>query len=108
MGDVWLFFSKLNSIVNLVTASPKRHTELQSSQAIEVAKKIAAGELETGRGLNQTRTLHRAGATRWSSHLGSVRGLINLFAPSCVVIDNIQKYGNNNARRGRPRVLILQ
>lgn len=63
MRDVWLFFSKLNSIVNLVTTSPKHHSELQLTQAIEVAKKIVAGELETGRGLNQTCTLHQAGAT---------------------------------------------
>ena len=47
--SVWLFFSKLNSIVNLVSASPKRHTELHSAQAIEIAEMVATGERETGR-----------------------------------------------------------
>ncbi|XP_059663770.1 uncharacterized protein LOC132309483 [Cornus florida] len=45
--DIWLFFSKLNSIVNLVSASPKRHSELQSTQVILSANKLATGELKS-------------------------------------------------------------
>ncbi|XP_027158311.1 uncharacterized protein LOC113759931 [Coffea eugenioides] len=57
------FFSNLVFIINIVTASSKRNDELKEAQAIEVATKIANGELETGRGLNQIGTLKRVGDT---------------------------------------------
>ena len=50
--DIWLFFSKLNVVVNIVGASLKRHTQLQLKQVAEIANKVALGELQTGRGLN--------------------------------------------------------
>ncbi|XVF82659.1 hypothetical protein PTKIN_Ptkin16aG0066300 [Pterospermum kingtungense] len=34
--DVWLFFSKLNSVVNFVNVSPKRHSELKSAREDEI------------------------------------------------------------------------
>ena len=46
--DVWLFFSKLNSIVNFVSASSKRHSELKSIREGEIQELTALGELETG------------------------------------------------------------
>ncbi|XP_059663575.1 uncharacterized protein LOC132309276 [Cornus florida] len=51
--DIWLFFSKLNSIINLVSASLKRHSELQSAQVILSTNKLATGELESGRSCQQ-------------------------------------------------------
>ncbi|XP_075499972.1 uncharacterized protein LOC142538541 [Primulina tabacum] len=45
--SIWLFFSKLNSICNLINASPKRHGELHSAQRIEVAHMVATGERDT-------------------------------------------------------------
>jgi hypothetical protein len=45
--DVWKFFSKLNSIVNLVGVSPKRHMELKNIKAAELADMLASGELAT-------------------------------------------------------------
>ncbi|XP_059639504.1 uncharacterized protein LOC132281858 [Cornus florida] len=59
--DIWLFFSKLNSIGNLVSVSPKRHSELQSTQVILSVNKLATGELQSGKGVNQIKTLQRAG-----------------------------------------------
>ncbi|XP_075483719.1 uncharacterized protein LOC142523872 [Primulina tabacum] len=44
---IWLFFSKLNSICNLINASPKQHGELHSAQRIEVAHMVATGERDT-------------------------------------------------------------
>jgi len=32
--SIWLFFSKLTTIINLIYASPKHHTELHYAQAI--------------------------------------------------------------------------
>ena len=46
---IWLFFSKLTTIINLICASPKHHTMLHYAQAIEIAHMVATGERETGR-----------------------------------------------------------
>ena len=62
--DIWLFFSKLNSIINFVSASSKRHSELKSIREGEIQELTALGELETGTGANQIRTLQRPGATQ--------------------------------------------
>ncbi|XP_073053283.1 uncharacterized protein [Primulina eburnea] len=51
-SSIWLFFSKLNSICNLIKASPKRYTELQSAQTIEIATMVATGIRETDTKLN--------------------------------------------------------
>ena len=32
--SIWLFFSKLTTIINLICVSPKRHIELHYAQAI--------------------------------------------------------------------------
>ncbi|XP_075524544.1 uncharacterized protein LOC142556945 [Primulina tabacum] len=52
--SIWLFFSKLNSICNLINASPKRHGELHSAQRIEVAHMVATGECDTDNGNNKS------------------------------------------------------
>lgn len=41
------FFTQLNSIVNIVSASCKRHEQLQEAQAAEIQKMTAIEELET-------------------------------------------------------------
>jgi hypothetical protein len=51
------FFTQLNSIVNIVSASSKRHDHLQVAQASNIENMIASNEFETGRGLNQVDTL---------------------------------------------------
>ncbi|XP_071933861.1 uncharacterized protein [Coffea arabica] len=57
VASVHQFFSNLVFIINIVTASSKCNDELNEAQVIEVATKIANGELETARGLNQIGTL---------------------------------------------------
>jgi hypothetical protein len=44
-------FQNANFIVNTFNASPRRNDELLQNQAIEIAKEIELGELDTGRGL---------------------------------------------------------
>ncbi|KAL5833527.1 hypothetical protein ACOSQ3_017201 [Xanthoceras sorbifolium] len=61
--DIWLFCSKLNSIVNFVNASFKRHSKLKSIRKDEVKDLITLGELETATRANQICTLQRPGAT---------------------------------------------
>ncbi|XP_021829144.1 zinc finger MYM-type protein 1-like [Prunus avium] len=100
VAPIWIFFSTLNSIINLITASPKRHGELQSTQEIDIAHMIDTGERETGRGLNQIGTLHRPGATHWGSHYDSCSDLLNMFNASCTVVETLIKDGSSNSIRG--------
>ncbi|XP_026384525.1 zinc finger MYM-type protein 1-like [Papaver somniferum] len=105
--DVYLFFEKLKVIVKLFGASPKRHSQLKSAAVLEVATKLADGELETGSGANQTRTLKRAADTRWSSHFGFVFSLICMYNPACIVLQNVTKDGNTSKIRGMAKVAYL-
>ena len=75
---IWLFFSKLTIIINLISASPKHHTELHYAQAIKIAHMIATKEHETSRGANQIGNLHRSGTTGLSSHFDSICSLIDI------------------------------
>ncbi|XP_073014610.1 uncharacterized protein [Primulina eburnea] len=87
--SIWLLFSNLTTIVNLVTSSSKRNVELQSYQVNEIARSIVAGECETGRGSNHIGTLHRAYTTRWSSHFDSICSLIDMYDATINVLENI-------------------
>ncbi|XP_027124236.1 uncharacterized protein [Coffea arabica] len=95
VASVHQFFSNLVFIINIVTASSKRNDELKEAQTIEVATKIANGELEIGRGLNQIGTLKRAGVTPWGSHLDSISSLLKMFNATCVVLSNIAANGGD-------------
>src|SRR6266540_741792 len=64
------FFQKLNFIVNTVDSSSKRHDELHEAQLVEMARRLAIDDLETGQGANQNCALKRPGYTRsFSSRL---------------------------------------
>nr|XP_027102760.1 uncharacterized protein LOC113724004 [Coffea arabica] len=108
VGSVHQFFSNLVSIFNIVTTSNKRNDELKEAQAIEVATKIANGELETGRGHNQIGTFKRAGDTRWSSHLDSISSLLKMFNATCVVLSNIAVDGGSYTQRGNANFVLNQ
>ena len=99
-SSTWVFFSQLTAIVNFVGASPKRHHQLQIAQANEIAKNVATGERETGKGVNQIGTLHRAGATRWSSHFESICSLVDMYVATCTVLENLVDEGSTPAIRG--------
>ncbi|KAL5861691.1 hypothetical protein ACOSQ4_002987 [Xanthoceras sorbifolium] len=93
--EVWLFFSKLSSVVNFVGASAKRHSELKLIREDEIIDMIASGELESGTGTNQIRTLQRAGPTCWSSHCTSVNRLIDMFGSTCTLLEKLSDVGLN-------------
>ncbi|XP_042467557.1 zinc finger MYM-type protein 1-like [Zingiber officinale] len=98
--SIWLFFSNLTTIVNLVTSSSKRNAELQSAQVNEITRSVVPGERETGRGANQIGTLHRVGTTRWSSHFDSICDLIDKYNATINVLENIIIDGSSTSMRG--------
>jgi hypothetical protein len=51
------FFTNLNFIINVASASCKRHDQPQVVHATQIAHMRAIGELETGKGVNQICTL---------------------------------------------------
>ncbi|PRQ22054.1 putative HAT dimerization domain, ribonuclease H-like domain-containing protein [Rosa chinensis] len=99
VGVIYLFFQMLTSIIN-VDSSAKRVSELKSIQEVEVVEQIAAGELETGKGANQTCNLQRAGATRWSSRYYSIKNLMKLYNSTSSVLKNMIDNGLNGKIRG--------
>ncbi|EOX93991.1 Uncharacterized protein TCM_003021 [Theobroma cacao] len=89
----------LTSIVNIVSASFKRHDKLQAAQAIDITNMIVIDELETSKGANQVRILQRAGDTRWSTHFHSICSLMRIFDATCTVIESIIDEGSNYSQR---------
>ncbi|XP_052288934.1 uncharacterized protein LOC102623386 isoform X2 [Citrus sinensis] len=102
--EVWLFFSKLSSIVNFVNASSKRYSELKYAKEKEIIELIASEELETGTGANQVRTLQRAGDTHWSSHFTSVSRLVEMFGATLEVLRKMINDGPSRDMRGEAKV----
>jgi hypothetical protein len=94
------FFNHLTPIINIVVGSSKRNDELQVTQAKQIENMIASNEIETGRGLNQSCTLQRAGDTWWGSHFQSISSLIKMFDATCSVLYTISKEGANYQQRG--------
>uniref|UniRef100_A0A2N9HA84 TTF-type domain-containing protein n=1 Tax=Fagus sylvatica TaxID=28930 RepID=A0A2N9HA84_FAGSY len=94
------FFNHLTPIINIVVGSSKRNDELQATQAEQIENMIASNEIETGRGLNQSCTLQRAGDTRWGSHFQSISSLIKMFDATCSVLYTISKERANYQQRG--------
>lgn len=52
VDPIWKFFSSLSSVVNVLCASPKRHTKFHAAQVAHIEDLIIAGERGPGRGLN--------------------------------------------------------
>jgi len=90
----------LTTIINLICASPKRHTELHYAQAIEIAHMVATGEREIGRKANQIGNLYRSGTTHWSSHFDSISNLIDMYGATITVLESMVQEGSSNSLRG--------
>ncbi|KAH9763600.1 TTF-type domain-containing protein [Citrus sinensis] len=101
--DVCLFFSALGLIVNVLTSSAKRLSELKYVWEAEIIDLIASGEVQTGTGANQIHTLQRLRATRWSSHFRSVSRLLDLFSVVHKVLGKLVECGPNNSIRGEAK-----
>ncbi|XP_022845315.1 uncharacterized protein LOC111368315 [Olea europaea var. sylvestris] len=100
---IWEFFSHLDNIINIITSFPKRFTELQSTQRIEIEHMLAIGERESGSGANQVGNIQRSGATHCSSHYDSIKSLIDMYNATCAVFENLSVHCPNGKSRGEVR-----
>ncbi|XP_022841898.1 uncharacterized protein LOC111365573 [Olea europaea var. sylvestris] len=92
VSDINSFFSHLDSVINMITSSPKRINGLKSAQRKEIEHLLEIGERESGSGANQIGNLQRAGGTRWSSHYSSVKSLIAMYAATCEVLEYLSDH----------------
>ncbi|XP_020418044.1 zinc finger MYM-type protein 1-like [Prunus persica] len=97
---LWRLFLMLTNIVNFVSASAKHRSELNLIRKVELNGLLDSGELEIGRGLNQARSLKRAGATSWGSHYASITSLLCLFKETKLLLQEINDHGPNQQFRG--------
>ncbi|KDO72487.1 hypothetical protein CISIN_1g038425mg, partial [Citrus sinensis] len=103
MAIILRYVDSLGSIVNVLTSSAKRRSELKSVWEAEIIDLIASGEVQTGTGANQIHTLERPGDTRWSSHFRSVSRLLDLFSVVRKVLGKLVECGSNNSIRGEAK-----
>src|SRR5581483_8134348 len=62
---VWKFFEMISLVCNVVNGSCKRKDMMRESYKSRVQEALSAGEIESGKGLNQELSLARAKDTRW-------------------------------------------
>ena len=97
---IWLFFfPKLTNIINLISASFKRHTELHSVKAIKIAHTVATREYETGREANQIGNLHQSETTWWSSHFDSICDLIDIYGETIIVLESMVQERSSSMKK---------
>ncbi|XP_043810981.1 uncharacterized protein LOC122723268 [Manihot esculenta] len=94
------FFTKLNSIINIVGVLCKRTDQLKIAHAENIAHLLAIDELQSGKRLNQIGILQRSANMRWSSHLKSVSSIMNMFGVICEVLLHIIDDGVTSAQHG--------
>ncbi len=70
-------------------ASCKRRDSIREKHVAEVAERVAAGTLDTGRGKNQELGLKRPGDMRWSSHYTAIRNMIKLFPSVAEILQEV-------------------
>ncbi|CAN1294675.1 Zinc finger MYM-type protein 1 [Linum perenne] len=100
---VWDFFSLLDCIINIVKSSPKRIVELQAIHKRDIDGMLKSGEIQSGQGANQMRSLTRAGQTRWHSHYHSVLSIIDMFHATCEVLRDISENCKEGPARAQAR-----
>ncbi|XP_021995641.1 zinc finger MYM-type protein 1-like [Helianthus annuus] len=93
------FYETLGMVVNTVGASCKRKDMMMEAKKERVENKILAGEINTGKGLNQEVSLARPGDTRWGSHHRTIISLLKLFPEVVEVLTFIKQDGETFQQR---------
>ncbi|XP_026444004.1 zinc finger MYM-type protein 1-like [Papaver somniferum] len=79
----------MSNLVNVVAGSAKHQDMLRSKQADAVFKALCSGDIVSGRGLNQERTLKRVNDTRWGSHHSTIVSLINTSSSIVTLLEDL-------------------
>ena len=95
---VWEFFEMISLVCNVVNGSCKQKDMMRESYKTKVQEALGAGEIESGKGLNQELCLTRADDTRWGSHQKSIVSLINLFPDVVKLLYWIWEEGDGPSR----------
>ncbi|XP_078427996.1 uncharacterized protein LOC144700473 [Wolffia australiana] len=83
------FFCSVQHIFNICGASCKRNDALRSSHAEFIQKAIELGDIVTGKGQNQMRSLGSISSTRWNCRLSALKSIANLFSAICDVLEMV-------------------
>ncbi|XP_078430681.1 uncharacterized protein LOC144702497 [Wolffia australiana] len=83
------FFCSVQHIFNICGASCKRNDALRSSHAEFIQKAIELGDVVTGKGQNQMRSLGSISSTRWNCRLSALKTIANLFSAICDVLEMV-------------------
>ncbi|XP_071740948.1 uncharacterized protein [Rutidosis leptorrhynchoides] len=77
-------------------------------QLFEISNLADIGELRSGRGANQLKSLQRPGDTRWSSHYQSICSLLRLYGPAIIVLCDIAINGSTSSQKGDASFALTQ
>jgi hypothetical protein len=85
------FFNRISMLLNVVCGLSKRRDMIRDINLKEMSKALGCGQLETGIGLNQEKSLQRPRDTHWSSHYKSLKGLVGMFSIIVKVLKIVEK-----------------
>ena len=91
--DIADFFDMISTLLNVVGASCKRQDMFREIQRAELEKRIKSGDVKTGTGQNQERSLSKPATTRWGTHHKTLLRLEELFSTTIKVLEYIQDEG---------------
>ncbi|RID58618.1 hypothetical protein BRARA_F01907 [Brassica rapa] len=97
--DIADFFDMISTLLNVVGASCKREDKFREIQREELEKQISSGEVKTGTGQNQKRSLPRPAYTRWGSHHKTLLRLEELFSTTIKVLEYVQEEGMEDLQK---------
>ncbi|XP_052621086.1 uncharacterized protein LOC111877426 [Lactuca sativa] len=90
------FFDLISRLLNMLGSSYKHRDNLREKQATKVVEALAAGEIQSGTGLNQEVSIKRPCDTRWGSHFGSLLNIKRTYSSICEVLEDIKVNGIPN------------
>ena len=97
--DIADFFDMVSTLLNVVGASCKRKDVVRERYREEINARIASGDINTGKGLNQEISFQRPGTTRWGSHYKTLLRLVGLFSTIIKVLEYIEVEGADDYKR---------
>ena len=95
------FFETIQDIYVITSASSKRMDLLRKELKIDIEKLIEEGEVETGSGLNQQRTLGSLCKTRWNYREQNLVTVKQTFGPLSQLVREVVVRGDNAEQRNK-------